>query len=709
MTAQASPPPPLAEQAPASGGASPSSSESSLKTVEEIPGLVPRACPAEGGTGLQESFANGTYPEWLRAEAIREERHPHILDDVANEFERLKLLSPEQRVEDYNWVVRYYSRSNKSFQTTSLKLYEHIGCSEKDIEAGTFDSREVARNLLQRMKDYDESCIVPIITQVREYLAVNFSNTNILFLGRDFCSAYLYIVNEGLLNQGNLFLANISRYVRDVALGGKTAELRWVLERIGLTKEVLLEKGLLIADSCMQGKIPAVILKSIALGMNETERYQFLTHSYIRYLRSSRKAGLSIAEKSVVVANGTGQLTDENLETLLSNPIELIEEFKVNYPSIVEEYVPRRHKIFEWRPKLSLIAMGIEVDELGPRLIANEPKTPSEKILSLLGLYGEIELLKASSRVPRDRLHASRATGASSEVNNVNSSQHHGDFEPRKMAFEIALLDSSTRRDIPVRRDLIISASEYQKTVPFEKDWFLKEIDQALLTGGIDGLRIWQSQMNSNVGSVAVMRTNDLNFPYELIINGKVIYRFKDEVGEGNNVKVYATETGTIMKVIKDAKFVRKNLMLAWAEPIVRATGIRTAKVLTVSPTGLYLEQEAVPGESLEKLYGETEKIPTEICDKAIHDFRAAKTLIKEKGIWLDLKSANYHIAKDHSIVNVDYCPRINATYYRYFQTDPIEAQGGSRRELTEDEFLERFFHHDVKKRKCRADSKKSQ
>ena len=130
--------------------------------------------------------------------------------------------------------------------------------------------------------------------------------------------------------------------------------------------------------------------------------------------------------------------------------------------------------------------------------------------------------------------------------------------------------------------------------------------------------------------------------------------------------------------------------------------------MLTVSPTGLYLEQEAVPGESLESLYGEAERIPTEICDKALHDFRAAKKLIKEKGIWLDLKSANYHIARDESLVNVDYCPRLNPTYYRYFQTDPIEAQGGARRELAEDEFLERFFHHDVKKRKCKIEQPKS-
>lgn len=142
--------------------------------------------------------------------------------------------------------------------------------------------------------------------------------------------------------------------------------------------------------------------------------------------------------------------------------------------------------------------------------------------------------------------------------------------------------------------------------------------------------------------------------------------------------------------------------------------------MLNVSPTGLYLEQEAVPGDSLEKLYGDPDgvKAPQAICDKVIADFRAGKKLVKEKGIWLDLKAANYHINPDGlsrgtptrrgevGIVNVDYTPRLNPTFYRYFQNDPLEMGSDKRRDLKDDEFLEKFFHHDVRKRKRQSHEK---
>ena len=685
---------------------------------------------------LHEAFADGTYPEWLHGEAVHEQNEPHIAADIARELEEIRLLPSDQRLEEYNWIVRYYSRSNKSFEETSLRLYDYAGYSDQDIQTGTYDSVRLANGLLARLKEYDATCVVPVIQQVRDYLVRNFSNTNILFLGRDFCSTYLYIVNpasggtgSGGLDRKNLFLSNVSRYVRDVALGGSTTELRLVLERIGLTKSVLLQKGLLVADSCMQGKIPAIILKSLALGMDESERYRFLTRCDVRYLKSSRIQGRTIAEKTIEIGKAKAALTEEDLNTILAQRIERIEEFPITYPALVEEFVPRRHKIFEWRPKLSLIAMGIEVDELGPRLVANEPTTPSEKVLSLLGLYGEIELMKA----------ALVETDSTRDIEQTSPNEHHGDFEPSKMALEIALLDPAvggTRR----MGHHIVSASTpvprnagYEKPVPLEPGWFLREIEAALRSGGIEGLRAWQNQPVANVGSVAVMRTSrrgESNCLYELVINGKLIYRFKDIVGEGNNVKVYSTEKNSVVKVIKDPRHVRKNLLLAWAEPVVRNAGIRTAKVLGVSPTGLYLEQEAVPGTSLESLYGESQSIPAVICERAVHDFRAAKKLIAEKGIWLDLKSANYHMAEDGSIVNVDYAPRLNPTYYRYFQNDPASSGASpnkdldaaaelksdeekmklaiqtekSRRELTEDEFLDKFFHHDVRKRCKRAE-----
>lgn len=687
-----------------------------ILTQPEV-GLVPPQA------GLQEAFANGTYPEWVVQEAVKESRTPHILNDITSELEAMKLLSPEQRTEDYNWIVRYYSRSNKAFESTSLKLAENIGCPEEHIRSGIYDSVAVASHLLSQLKQYDSTYIVPIIEQVRNYLIQNFPNTNILFLGRDFCSAYLYIVNPSYsavgmseaaeLKRENLFLANVSRYVRDVAIGGKTTELRMVLERIGLTKEVLLARGLLIADSCMQGKIPAIILKSLALGMNEMERYHFLTHAHVRYLKSSRLTGECIADKTAALAacNPGMGIRDIDLETLLSNKLDMIEEFRVEYPEFVQEYLPRRHKLFEWRPKVSIIAMGITVDPTSSKasLIADEPKTPSEKILCLLGLYAEIQLLKTA------QLSAKVSTSPAPE---------HGDFNTKKMSLEIALLAESSKNISTFRGhrigDLIVSNRKHNSAItPAKPGWFLKEIDKAL-ENGVEGLREWQNKPNPrDIGAVAVMRTNDLSLPYELIINGETIYRFKDIVGEGNNVKVYLSEKGTIVKVIKDAKHVRKNLLLAWAEPLVREAGIRTAKVLSVSETGLYLEQEAMPGTSLEALYaspddrieGAGDHVPEHICEMALKDFHAAKKLLKEKDIWLDLKSANYHINTDNKLVNVDYAPRLNTTFYRYFQTDPPFGGMGpetKRRDLTDKEFLEKFFHHDTKKRcKRLAEEKK--
>lgn len=632
--------------------------------------------PVSPGT-LHEAFANGLYPEWVDAEA-RKSLVPgfapvHIYEGIASALDEMKSLSPEQRMEDYNWIVRYYSRSNKSFEDTSLRLYEHAGVSEDEVRSGLYDSGKIALDLLERMQAYDKQVMVPIIEQVSVYLQENFKEANVLFLGRDFASAYLYIVKQGVLKRENTFLCNVSRYVRDVALLGRAHELRLVLERLGLTKEVLLEKGLLIADSCMQGKIPAAIFKSLALPMTPEERYRFLTRCHIRYIKSSRNGEVNIAEKarkigavySRALKDGdpvTDALTDEDLETLLSTRIERIEEFPINYPSVVAEYVPRRHKLFEWRPKVALIAMGITVDPIrGPHLIANDPVTPSERVLSFLGLYGEIMFVnEAILNRPVDAV------------------------------------EDAPKRPVAAH---IVSVRDYQEPQPKEDGWYLKEIDAAHQSG-LTGLRKWQEEVDKNIGSVAVMRSKSFELPYELVINGEIIYRFKDIVGEGNSVKAYVTDRDTIVKVIKDPEHVRKNLLLAWVETHVRQAGIAVAQVLTVSPTGLYLEQEKAPGQSLEALYSETGKsVPNQIIDHILDQLFMARRLVQEKGIWLDLKSANYHLSDSGKLINVDYTPRLNGTYYRYFQHE-------DRRTLSDEEFLDLFFYHDIQKRREQAAEK---
>jgi len=632
---------------------------------------------------LQEAQNSGAYPQWLATQMRLEDESPHIHRDIAAELDVLKELRPDQRLEEFQWIGGYYSRSNQNFEPTSVKLDEAIGLSKEEIEKGTYQSTWIAQALLERLKTYDREIVVPIITQIRTSLEKNFPNTNLLFLGRDFCSVYLYIVEEGILDRDNLFMANVSRYVRDVALGGKFNELRAALEQIGLTKERLLEKGLLVVDSCMKGKIPAAILKSLALGMDEHEAYRFLTHSGVRYLKSSRKEGTPIAEMAAKTGVD-GRLTRKHVQLLLEE-LEMIEEFKIDYPTEVAEHVPRRHKLFEWRPKVACVAMGIDVDPSSGRvfLVSDDPKTPSEKILSLLGMYADMQLAKHAAQRRPLLVPGGPGTNGHAGIPLFSGTTSRTFGNPEKMALEVGLLDHSVR--VPTATRIPTKSG---------REWVYKEeIDQAA-RGGIEGLKRWQERVDpSEVGSIAVLRTaGNIDLPFELIVNGKSVRRIRELVGEGNNIKAYVSDRGTVLKVIKNTKYVRKNLLSVWAQDIIRPYGIRIARILETHPTGLYIEQEAVLGPSLEQLYGETEDVPENICIQALYHFRKAKELVQDKGIWLDLKSANYQIA-DGVIVNVDFTPRLNSTHYRYFK-------GDDGHDLSDDEFLDLFFHYDARKRK---------
>ena len=118
-----------------------------------------------------------------------------------------------------------------------------------------------------------------------------------------------------------------------------------------------------------------------------------------------------------------------------------------------------------------------------------------------------------------------------------------------------------------------------------------------------------------------------------------------------------------------------------------------------MGPYGLYVEQEHIPGDTLEQQYntptdGTLPSLPTgKLRESILQEFKKAKKLIKERGIWLDLKSANYHVLKDGTLINTDYVPRLNSTHYRYFTW-----RNGI--DLTDDEFLDLFLYHSLSKSK---------
>ena len=229
--------------------------------------------------------------------------------------------------------------------------------------------------------------------------------------------------------------------------------------------------------------------------------------------------------------------------------------------------------------------------------------------------------------------------------------------------------------------------------------WYSVEIEKALKRG-VKGLHRWVREANKIDGkTMSIIRTHDRSCPYELIVRGRLEYRFTSIVGEGANVKAYLSTDGNVVKVIKDPKNVRKLFVLAWAETLINSYGIPAAKVLHVHEEGLYVEQEYINSSSLERQYGRPTEhgsnihIPSHITDQVLDHFAKAKLLIREREVWLDLKSANYH-HQDGRIINVDYVPRFH-DIWRYFED-------GHGHALTDGQFLDKFFHYRI--RKARAE-----
>lgn len=244
---------------------------------------------------------------------------------------------------------------------------------------------------------------------------------------------------------------------------------------------------------------------------------------------------------------------------------------------------------------------------------------------------------------------------------------------------------------------------------------YIGEIESALKSGGFRGLHKWVRVANPriNSSSISVVDTHDPSCPYELIVKGKPRHKLTGIVGEGANLKAYLSTNGNVIKVVKDVRNARKTFVLSWAEKVLASYGIPTAKVLHVHHDGLFVEQEHINSLSLEDQYGvpdsESDKantiehVPGHITRQVLDHFSKAKRLIKDRGVWLDLKSANYHQQQAaetgaEQIINVDYVPRFH-DLWRYFED-------GNGNELTDEQFLDKFFHYRIRKTCCKRSKK---
>ena len=353
---------------------------------------------------LQDAQDSGQYVEWLAKAAKKEEEKPSIRHKIVKELEALKKATPEERFDELNKVVRYYSKANKGFQETLIGLHE-LYLNEM-LKSGGYDSDKFADRLLKFVRRYELQVIAPIAKQIHRQLQTEFCSSLILFLGRDFTSIYTYGMVGSPIGDASckinpttgdrFFMANISRDVRDAACSGKLEELKLLLKRVGLSKDRLVEKGLVITDAGKRGKIPAIVFKALVSDMDEYEAYKFLTHCHVRYMKSSNTKGTPLAGMAFKLGNNE-KLSKKDIDTLLGETkdipqgsnLEGIKEFKIDFAmnkimSDIEKassmaMVERRHKLFEWRPKVAMLATDIEMKKDVARLVSAPTNTPSEK------------------------------------------------------------------------------------------------------------------------------------------------------------------------------------------------------------------------------------------------------------------------------------------------------------------------------------------
>ena len=600
---------------------------------------------------IERAQSTNAYPEVLAALAAGEDR---VVEDVARELALLRQLPREARAREFDRLLRYWSRAREKdvregkaedpYEETALRLARATKHSLEELADGRYDPRRVAARIASACRRYDDEVIAPLATQILGEVARDFPREQVLFLGRDFTTIYLRALGTGALPRDRAHHACVSRNVRDACLAGGDAalrDLRHALRLAGLCEGEAAHRGLVILDSSMKGKIPAVVLRAMVLDLSDEDAYRLLAGAHVRYVRSGRRRGDTIAEAARRAAGGSGALAPEARAEVLRE-IRRIEEFRgLRYAPEVAGHIPRRHKIFEWRPKSIQVAEGLEPGGDGFRSAL--PSTPAERAACALGL----DLDLRASRPP-------------------------GELPPTPAGWGDDL------------------------------DAALLEIDAAA-AGGIEAMRRWQRAGRRPPAIASVVETKDEAMPYELLVGDRPVVRLARVIGEGNNVLAYESERGTAIKVAKRPAHARKNLLLAWAERLVREAGIEVAPVFAVGPAGLYVEQEYVPGESLEQTYAarlehEPEVVPGQIVEQVLDHRDRARGLVEERGIYLDLKAANYQVRADGRIALVDYTPRVNDTHYRYFALDP--APGEERgRELTDAEFLDAFFRHDLRKR----------
>lgn len=569
------------------------------------------------------SFAqdSGQYLDFVKKVSPQEADELRV--ELVSVLKQIRKLSANERRRELNLIFNYYSKSRDDFRTSALVLTRRTSLDFDDLVNGDWEPKKVAEKLIAAIGNYENTVTFSMLKKMEAELAREFPRANIFFLGRDMSVFDLWARQRGILNTQRLFTANISRMVRDAASNGQNADLVQLIRQLKLDKQALLKDGIVFIDSSMGGKIPAVTLAALMEGYTDRERYELLSKTHIRYLRSSQMEGESIsqraaqfrAQKAISAAQA-----QEILNERAGIPVFEVGSEKGKY--FVGDFEP--HNFFEHRPKFISSAVGMRRNGDGVvRTLSAMPTSLGDRVNSILGLLTDITIVQEN---PAPKF-----------------------FQELNEAWKRGYREASDWEDIETKR---------------------------------------QQERFENT---EVRETRNSDYPFELVINGKQKARMIKLLGEGANVRAYLGEGGTVIKVVKNDYSMQKSLHAVWAMKVMDEYGIEIARILTYDRQGVYVEQELIPGESLEELHAKGQ-VTQEMHEQVLNMFNRAKKLAEERGIYLDLKAGNVHVDKNGRVVNVDYVPRVNSTYWRYFRTE-------DGRPFTDLEFLDLFYNYDRRKK----------
>lgn len=598
--------------------------------------------------------SRNAYPQLLESWIRQPDFSETLVNSLATELERVRTLSNTDRKSTFTSVLYYFSKKHGRHKESAFQLVQRLSYSADDIMAGNYDSRKLAEDMVKGAAEYVRLTFEPILQSVVKEIHSSFPTQNLVFLGRDFTGAFAYYRSKYPADAHRTFTLNVSREVRDLSLAGQSEQMRAVFASIGLDATRAAQEGVVFFDSSMKGRIPRAILTAWAEVLTDERATELLLKSDLRYIRSKKLPGQTLPNyvRAFLSTNAVnGVLTRHSIQQILTTDLP-IDRFEPVIPATHAAWDTEHiHNLFEHVPKFMMPANSFARQSDGSWVLqSTQPQSHSDVINSIIGLAADAAIYRAANGIK--------------------------EFKPE--AYQIGLPRNFLNDPTIAGR--------------------MKEIDKAFKTG-YKGMKAWQDSdvlegTEEALARVELVETGDTRFPWVIHQDGKTVLRLTQFLGEGRNIKAYLTEHGTVFKLLKAAKNARKLFLQAWAGPVIESYGIKIAKVLDIHPSGIWMVQEAVPGESLEMKYGWTLKgLPPKIERQVLDYWDGAKRLANEKDIWLDLKAANCHVDVDGDVIFVDFAPRLNKGYRRYFEDDQQQP-------LSKSGFLNEFLYRQIRDQK---------